>query len=67
MYLARRHTAAPLTEIGGYFGRRSHSTVLSAHKTVAAWLATDRPLMLADATWRVADVIRRVEDLLLVG
>jgi len=67
MFLARRHTAAPLTEIGGYFGRRSHSTVLSAHKTVAAWLATDRPLMLADATWRVADVIRRVEDLLLVG
>ncbi len=67
MFLARRHTAAALTEIGDYFGRRSHSTVLSAQKTVAGWLAADRPIVLADATWRIADAIGRVEEVLLGG
>lgn len=67
MFLARRHTSASLVEIGAYFGRRSHSTVLSAHKTVTSWLATDRPVVLADASWRIVDAIARIEELLLAG
>jgi len=67
MFLARRHTSASLVEIGAYFGRRSHSTVLSAHKTVTAWLAADRPVVLADASWRIVDAITRIEELLLAG
>jgi hypothetical protein len=41
--------------------------VLSAQKTVAGWLAADRPIVLADATWRIADAIGRVEEVLLGG
>ena len=42
MYLARKYTRAPLSEIGSYFGRRSHSTVISAQKKVEAWMADGR-------------------------
>ena len=34
MFLARKHTGAALADIGRHFGRRSHSTVLAAEKTV---------------------------------
>ena len=39
MWLARKHTRAALSEIGHYFGRRSHSTVVSAQKRVDGWMA----------------------------
>lgn len=64
MFLARKHTPAALTEIGSYFGRRSHSTVISARKTVAGWLASRARVQLADAAWDVEDAVRRVEELL---
>ena len=67
MFLARKHTAAPLAEIGAFFGRRSHSTVLAAQKTVAGWLAAERPVILAETTWRIADAIRCLEERLAAG
>lgn len=67
MFLARKHTASALTDIGSYFGRRSHSTVITAHKTVATWLARHESVQLADAAWDAEEAIRRVEDLLRVG
>ena len=67
MFLARKHTQAALTEIGGYFGRRSHSTVIAAQKTVGDWVAKGSPVVLADATWDVEEAIRRVEDVLRAG
>lgn len=67
MFLARKHTSSALTEIGGYFGRRSHSTVITAQKTVSAWLARQESVQLADASWDAEEAIRRVEDLLRVG
>lgn len=67
MFLARKHTQAPLTEIGSYFGRRSHSTVIAAQKTVDAWVATRSQIVLADASWDVEEAIRRVEDVLRAG
>lgn len=67
MFLARKHTAAALTEIGSYFGRRSHSTVITAQKTVGDWLARREQIVLADSSWDPAEAIRRVEDLLRVG
>ena len=48
MWLARKHTRAALSEIGHFFGRRSHSTVVSAQKRVDAWLADGTVLELAD-------------------
>ena len=67
MWLARKYTRAALTEIGHYFGRRSHSTVISAQKRVDGWLATGSPVELADNTWTVDDAIRQVERCLLAG
>lgn len=67
MFLARKHTSSALTEIGSYFGRRSHSTVITAQKTVTNWLARQESVQLADASWNAEEAIRRVEDLLRVG
>ena len=39
MWLARKHTRAALSEIGHYFGRRSHSTVISAQTRVEGWMS----------------------------
>jgi chromosomal replication initiator protein len=58
MWLARKHTRAGLSEIGQYFGRRSHSTVISAHKRVTDWM---------DRRCQVDEAIRRVEEQLRAG
>ncbi len=67
MFLARKHTPAALTEIGSYFGRRSHSTVISAQKTVGEWVSSRSQIVLADSTWDVEEAIRRVEEMLRAG
>jgi chromosomal replication initiator protein len=67
MFLARRHTSSALAEIGSYFGRRSHSTVIAAQKTVVEWVAQRSRIVLADASWDVEEAIRRVEDVLRAG
>jgi chromosomal replication initiator protein len=67
MFLARKHTQAALSEIGTYFGRRSHSTVIAAQKAVGDWVAKGAPIRLADASWDVEEAIRRVEDMLRAG
>jgi len=67
MWLARKHTRNALAEIGQYFGRRSHSTVISAQKRVERWLAGGHSLKLADRTWDVDEAIRQVERCLKTG
>jgi chromosomal replication initiator protein len=67
MYLARKHTHAALAEISAHFGRRSHSTVIAAQKTVTEWLATRARIVLAESAWDVEEAIRRVEDILRAG
>jgi chromosomal replication initiator protein len=67
MWLARRYTRSALSEIGQYFGRRSHSTVVSAQKRVETWLSDKSTLDLADRTWGVEDAIRHVEECLRAG
>ena len=67
MWLARKHTRAALSEIGRYFGRRSHSTVISAQKRVDGWMANGHSLELAEGTWDVDEAIRRVERRLRAG
>ncbi|MFM8413593.1 MAG: DnaA ATPase domain-containing protein [Planctomycetota bacterium] len=67
MYLARKHTHAALAEISGFFGRRSHSTVITAQKTVTGWLAARSRVVLAETSWDVEEAIRRVEDILRAG
>lgn len=67
MWLARKHTRAALSEIGDFFGRRSHSTVVSAQKRVDSWLAGNVEVELADHTFRIDEAIRRVEQTLQAG
>jgi chromosomal replication initiator protein len=67
MWLARKHTRAALSEIGEFFGRRSHSTVISAEKRVNEWMAAGEPLHLAEQTWGIDEAIRQVERSLLAG
>jgi len=67
MWLARKHTRAALSEIGEFFGRRSHSTVISAQKRVDGWMAAGEPLVLAERTWDVDEAIRQVERKLQAG
>lgn len=64
MWLARKYTRAPWSEIGQYFGRRSHSTVIAAHRRVERMISTQAEIGLNDRTCGVEDAIRRLETAL---
>ena len=64
MWLARKYTRAPWSEIGEFFGRNSHSTVISAHRRVekliaAAGARLGWPISLARSMKRFAGWRRR--------
>jgi chromosomal replication initiator protein len=67
MWLARKHTRAALSEIGAFFGRRRHSTVISAQKRVDQWMAHDEPLVMPEQSWKVDEAVRQVERQLTAG
>ncbi len=67
MWLARKYTRSALTEIGHYFGHRSHSTVISAQRRVEQWLSSGVPVALADRTWEIDEAIRHIERRLQAG
>lgn len=68
MWLARRFTRAPYSEIGKFFGRRSHSTVISAEKQVASWVTGGRTVEIGRKDLRADEIVRLVEQRLqLVG
>ena len=66
MFLSRKYTPAAYKEIGEYFGKRRHSTVISAEKTVSGWLSEETPLQVGRGL-TIRDAIRRVEAALQVG
>ena len=65
MYLARKHTTAAYSEIGGHFGGRNHSTVVAAEKKVRQWLQEDAELALGERHVRVRELVERIERDLL--
>ncbi len=67
MWLARKHTRAALTEIGSYFGRRRHSTVVAAQRRIDGWMSDGTPRDIANRTWTVDEAIRRIERRLEAG
>lgn len=67
MWLARKFTRAAFSEIGEYFGRRSHSTVISAQNKVEHWLADGGKVQLGPGDCDVRDILRRVEARLQTG
>ncbi len=62
MWLARKHTRSALAEIGRHFGRRSHSTVISAEKKIGSLIANQSTLDLAGRRWKVEETLRRIEE-----
>lgn len=66
MFLSRKYTPAAYKEIGEYFGKRRHSTVISAEKTVEIWLSEDLQLQSGRGI-TIRDAVRRVEAQLQVG
>jgi chromosomal replication initiator protein len=61
IYLARKHTGASYSDIGGHFGGRNHSTAVAAEKKVRQWLRDDAELALGERRIRVKEIIERVE------
>jgi len=64
MWLARKYTRAALGEIGEYFGRRSHSTVVSAQKKIERLVSENAEISVADRPCQVDEAIRQVEAVL---
>ena len=56
-----------MAEIGEFFGRRSHTTVISANKAVGRWMNNPQAMTLADYTITLDEAVRRVEERLRVG
>jgi chromosomal replication initiator protein len=64
MWLARKYTRAAWSEIGQFFGRRSHSTVISAHRRVERLIGAQGQIGLCDRSCGVEEAIRRLETAL---
>ena len=62
MWLARKHTRSALSEIGDYFGRRTHSTVISAQRKVDYWVGDGQELHLAGRTWTAQEALDELEQ-----
>jgi chromosomal replication initiator protein len=64
MWLARKYTRAALGEIGNYFGRRSHSTVITAGRKVERWLSMGTQIAVGNHNCTADEAIRRIEQAL---
>ena len=62
MWLARKHTRSALSEIGEYFGRRTHSTVISAQRKVDGWMNDGDQLDLIGRNWTAREAIDELEQ-----
>jgi chromosomal replication initiator protein len=62
MWLARKYTRFAWSEIGEFFGRRSHSTVISAHHRVEQLISSQAQISVNDHRCGIEDAIRRLEQ-----
>lgn len=67
MWLARKHTRAAYSEIGRHFGKRSHSTVISAERKVAGWMTENADIQMPNGHCGVQDALQRIETQLRTG
>ncbi len=67
MWLARKYTRSAYSEIGAYFGRRSHSTVISAEKQVGRWVEQGQTVQMPYGQCQIDEAIRRVESQMRAG
>ncbi|MCI0334711.1 MAG: chromosomal replication initiator protein DnaA [Planctomycetes bacterium] len=64
MWLARKYTSAAWSDIAQFFGRRSHSTVISAHRRVEKLISSQGQIGMNDRSCGVEEAIRRLETAL---
>lgn len=62
MYLARRLTETPYSEIGEYFGGRNHGTVISAVKKIGEQLEANGTLRIAAETWTFEEIVETLQE-----
>ena len=67
MYLSRKHTSAGLHEISQFFGRRSHSSAVTANNTVEGWLARGESISVNGQRCDIRDIVSQAETLLRTG
>jgi chromosomal replication initiator protein len=67
MYLARRITRAPYSEIGAYFGGRNHATVISAEKKIARLLDEQACIRVSSDDWPIAELVATLQQQVLAG
>jgi chromosomal replication initiator protein len=67
MYLARQYTRAAYSEIGQFFGDRSHSTVIAATKRVEDWISVNKPLRRGAQTLAPRQALEAIENLIRTG
>ncbi|MDR3198253.1 MAG: chromosomal replication initiator protein DnaA [Planctomycetaceae bacterium] len=65
MWLARKYTRSALSEIGKYFGDRSHSTVVTAQKKVDQWVDKNHPIHTEHLN--ITEMIQKIEQILQSG
>lgn len=61
MWLSRKYTRAAWSEIGAYFGRRSHSTVISACRRVDTLMNRDPSVRSGAGSTGLQDAVRQIE------
>ena len=61
MYLARKHTGVPYSEVGRFFGNRNHSTVIAAEAKVAGWLRDETRYALLAGFETIAEILQALE------
>ncbi|NIO39115.1 MAG: hypothetical protein GTO41_02280 [Burkholderiales bacterium] len=67
MFLSRKLTSAAYSEIGQYFGGRSHSTVISAQRKVLNWMKNNQSVPVSQSACEIDEAIRRIESQLRAG
>ena len=67
MYLARKYTSAGLYEISQFFGRRSHSSAVTASNTVDSWLTKGEKMNINGQACDIRDIVSQVERALRAG
>ena len=67
MYLAREHTNSALSEIGDYFGNRSHSTVIAAQKKIGTMLADGAMVNFSSSSYPVKEAVEQIRAKLRLG
>ena len=67
MWQSREYTSNAYSEIGDFFGGRTHSTVIAAGKRVKGWIGNNEKIDLPNSKSSAREIIQRIESKLGVG